>query len=94
MLEIFLLIVFTVRIAALARAGGGRPWFWSALMVAGYIVVPLTVMVVAVRLGAKSVTLESYGAVWFYCVAIPWVAGLFLCAHLVLGRGRANSGNA
>jgi hypothetical protein len=85
MLEIFLLIVFTVRIAALARAGGGRPWFWSALMVAGYIVVPLTVMVVS---------LESYGAVWFYCVAIPWVAGLFLCAHLVLGRGRANSGNA
>lgn len=88
--EIVLLILVTGGITAFARGRGGKPWLWGTLTVVGYFLVPFLVTLLVVLAGLadpKSVQENKY--VWFYSLAIAWVAILAFCARFLLGRNFA-----
>lgn len=89
MFEILLLIVVTGGIAAFACGRGGKPWLWGTLTVAGYILVPFLVTLVAVVFGADPKGVKENAQLWFFVSAIAWVAVLAFCARFLLGRGYA-----
>ena len=92
MFEIVLLIAATTGIASFARGRGGNPWFWGALTVVGYFVVPWLITFLGSLLQLYPKPTGEDAQFLFFISSVAWVAVWAFCARFLLGRHYAKPG--